>query len=53
MERKNVFVEGGKRGVVEEAPGSYKNIEEVSRVCEGAGLGKRVVRLRPRMVVIG
>lgn len=53
MERRGVFVEGGKRGMIEEAPSSYKDIEEVVGVCEGVGLGRRVVGLRPRMVVIG
>ncbi len=40
-------------GVTEEAPGAYKNIEEVVRVAEGAGLTRRVARLVPLGVVKG
>jgi tRNA-splicing ligase RtcB (3'-phosphate/5'-hydroxy nucleic acid ligase) len=40
-------------GVTEEAPGAYKNVEEVVRVAEGAGLTRRVVRLVPLGVVKG
>ncbi len=40
-------------GVTEEAPGAYKNVEEVVRVAEGAGLTRRVARLVPLGVVKG
>lgn len=54
MEKRGVFVEfGGQRGLVEESPFSYKNIDEVVRVSHEAGLGKRVARLKPVLVVIG
>jgi len=42
-----------REGVTEEAPGAYKNVEEVVRVAEGAGLTRRVVRLVPLGVVKG
>ena len=42
-----------REGVTEEAPGAYKNIEEVVRVAEGAGLTRRVARLVPLGVVKG
>lgn len=42
-----------REGVTEEAPGAYKQIEEVVRVAEGAGLTRRVVRLLPLGVVKG
>ncbi len=42
-----------KRGIVEEAPGAYKNVEDVVRVAEGAGLTKIVARLVPIGVVKG
>ncbi len=42
-----------KEGVTEEAPGAYKNVEEVVRVAEGAGLTRRVARLVPLGVVKG
>jgi tRNA-splicing ligase RtcB len=52
MKKRDVFVEsGGKRGMVEESPMSYKDVDEVVRVCDEAKLGKRVARLRPRLVV--
>jgi tRNA-splicing ligase RtcB len=42
-----------REGVTEEAPGAYKNVEEVVRVAEGAGLTRRVARLLPLGVVKG
>ena len=54
MESRGVFVEfGAKKGLVEESPFSYKDIEEVVRVSHEAGLGKKVARLVPKLVVIG
>jgi tRNA-splicing ligase RtcB len=40
-------------GVAEEAPGAYKDVEEVARVAEEAGLSARVARLRPIACVKG
>ena len=40
-------------GAAEEAPGAYKDVEEVARVAEEAGLSKRVARLRPVACVKG
>jgi len=42
-----------REGVTEEAPGAYKDVEEVVRVAEGAGLTRRVARLVPIGVVKG
>ena len=42
-----------REGVTEEAPGAYKNVDEVVRVAEGAGLTRRVARLLPMGVVKG
>jgi len=54
MEKRGVFVEAGKKkGMIEESPVSYKDVDEVVRVCDAVGLGKKVVRLRPILVVIG
>ena len=39
--------------LAEEAPGVYKNIDEVARVSEEAGIGKRVARLVPLGCVKG
>ncbi|MFT4250764.1 MAG: RtcB family protein [Candidatus Woesearchaeota archaeon] len=41
------------KGVAEEAPGVYKDIDEVIRVTVGAGLALPVVKLRPLGVVKG
>jgi len=40
-------------GAAEEAPGAYKDVEEVVEVMEGAGVSKRVLRLRPMICVKG
>ena len=40
-------------GIVEEAPGAYKNVEDVVRIAEGAGLTKIVARMVPLGVVKG
>ena len=42
-----------REGVTEEAPGAYKNVDEVVKVAEGAGLTRRVARLVPLGVVKG
>jgi tRNA-splicing ligase RtcB (3'-phosphate/5'-hydroxy nucleic acid ligase) len=44
---------GSRRELPEEAPGAYKDIEEVAAVSEQAGLARPVVRLRPLGVVKG
>lgn len=41
------------RLLAEEAPYAYKDVSEVVRVCEAAGLSTRVARLRPLAVVKG
>jgi tRNA-splicing ligase RtcB len=42
-----------RRGLVEEAPLAYKDVDEVAAVCDAAGLARRVARLRPIGVVKG
>jgi tRNA-splicing ligase RtcB len=41
------------KGVAEEAPGAYKDVDEVVEVAEKAGLSRRVARLRPIACVKG
>lgn len=41
------------RGAAEEAPGAYKNVDEVAEATEEAGLARRVALLRPRACVKG
>lgn len=52
-ERGIVVRSATREGVTEEAPGAYKDVEEVVRVAEGAGLTRRVARLVPLGVVKG
>jgi tRNA-splicing ligase RtcB len=40
-------------GAAEEAPGAYKDVEEVARAAEAAGLSRRVARLHPVACVKG
>jgi len=40
-------------GAAEEAPGAYKDVEEVAAVAERVGLSRRVARLRPIACVKG
>jgi tRNA-splicing ligase RtcB len=40
-------------GVAEEAPGAYKDVEEVVDAVEKAGLARKVVRLRPMASIKG
>jgi tRNA-splicing ligase RtcB len=42
-----------KEGIVEEAPGAYKNVSDVVRIADGAGISKLVARLRPLGVMKG
>src|SRR6187455_310488 len=41
------------RGVAEEAPGAYKDVDLVAEATEQAGLARRVVFLRPKVCVKG
>ncbi|MFN0091262.1 MAG: RtcB family protein [Acidimicrobiales bacterium] len=41
------------RGLAEEAPFAYKDVDDVVAVCEQAGLARRVARLRPLGVLKG
>ena len=54
LEKKGIDIETGSwRGLAEEAPQVYKDIEEVVRVSHEAGIGNLVVRLKPIGVVKG
>jgi tRNA-splicing ligase RtcB len=41
------------RGIAEEAPGAYKDIDDVAEATERAGLARRVASLRPLVCVKG
>ena len=54
MEARGILVEfGGEKGLIEESPFSYKDIDEVVRVSDEAGIGKKVIKLVPKLVIIG
>ncbi len=54
LERSGIAVRASSyRGLAEEAPFAYKDIDEVVASCEHAGLAGRVARLRPLGVVKG
>jgi len=54
LERAGISIRPGSvRLLAEEAPYAYKDVDEVARVCEAAGLAARVARLRPIGVVKG
>ena len=54
MKAQKIFVESGShKGMIEESPESYKNIEEVVNVSDKVGLGKKIARLIPFLVIIG
>lgn len=44
---------GSRRGAAEEAPGAYKDVEQVVAIMEGAGVSRRVARLRPMICIKG
>lgn len=40
-------------GLAEEAPEAYKDVTEIVEICEGAGLSRKVARMRPVAVLKG
>jgi tRNA-splicing ligase RtcB len=54
LERQGVIVMGrGRKGVAEEQPSAYKDVNDVVRVVHNAGLARRVARMRPLGVIKG
>jgi tRNA-splicing ligase RtcB len=54
LERQGIIVMGrGRKGVAEEQPAAYKDVNDVVRVVHEAGLARRVARLRPLGVIKG
>jgi len=54
LEQKGIELEAGSfKGIVEEAPEAYKDIDEVVRVSNKTGIGKLVLKLRPIAVMKG
>lgn len=44
---------GSTKGIVEEAPEVYKDIDEIARISHEAGIGRLVAKLKPMAVVKG
>ena len=54
LERQGIIVMGrGRKGVAEEQPAAYKDVNDVVRVVHEAGLARRVARMRPLGVIKG
>jgi len=54
LKERGIFVRAASwKGIAEEAPGVYKDVDEVVRVCQEAGIAKIVAKVRPMGVVKG
>ena len=54
LRQKGIYVKAATReGIIEEAPGAYKNVDDVVRIADGAGISKVVARLVPLGVMKG
>ena len=54
LEEKGIAVMAvGKNTITEEAPGAYKDIDDVANAVDGAGISKKVCRFRPLGVLKG
>lgn len=54
LERENIFVKAASmKGISEEAPDAYKDVDEVVKVSDKAGIGKLVAQLKPMGVIKG
>ncbi len=54
LERQGIYLKAkSQRVVAEEAPGAYKNIDDVVKVCHESGISRLVARMTPLGVVKG
>jgi len=54
MDAKNIYLKSGTdQSILDEAPEAYKDVDQVVSIVCGAGLAKKVARLRPLGVVKG
>ncbi len=54
LERRGIIALAGHApSLPEEAPAAYKDVDRVTQVCEGAGLSRRVAKLKPLGVIKG
>lgn len=48
-----LVVSGSEKGILEEAPEVYKDVDEIARISHEAGIGSLVAKLRPMVVIKG
>jgi tRNA-splicing ligase RtcB len=54
LQDRGVYIRAAsKDGIVEEAPGAYKDVDQVVGVAHGAGISRMVARLKPMGVMKG
>ena len=54
LERKGIHVKANSGSTIaEEAPGSYKDVDEVIKVSDQLGIGKKVVKMKPLVNIKG
>jgi tRNA-splicing ligase RtcB len=54
MQSRNIYIKAAsKEGLVEEAPGAYKDVDAVVNVAHGAGISRMVARMVPIGVMKG
>ncbi len=54
MKEKNIVLNArSRKGIVEETDSVYKNVDEVVSVSDELGIGKKVAKLKPLIVVMG
>ena len=54
LEEKGIYLEAGSiKGIVEEAPQVYKDVDEVVKVSHSAGIGNLVAKMKPIGVIKG
>ena len=54
LEKNNIFLKAGSvKGVADEAPGVYKDVDEVVKVSHAAAIGNLVVKVKPFGVIKG
>lgn len=54
LEYEHIYIKSASwKGISEESPGAYKNVDEIADISDKIGIGKKVVRLRPLGVIKG
>ena len=53
LEMKNILFRGSTKGILEEAPAAYKDIENVVNIVENAGISQKIAKLEPLAVIKG